>query len=110
MTQLTFHQTLDYYEGPIEFSATDQHGRIYIATTYNQETPAQDFIAVLVSAQQYNDLRNTEVDLRELMLQNGQSQWFLLTLHDDWSILTMEQNTNIAECCLLPHKDDPAAG
>ena len=105
MTQLTFHQVIDYYEGPIEFSATDQKGSLYIATTYNQETPARDFIAVPVSTQQYHDLRNIELDLRELMLQNGQHQWFLLTLHEDWSILTMEQNTPISESCLLPSSD-----
>ena len=105
MTQLTFHHTLDYYEGPTEFLATDQQGSLYIATTYNQEAPARDFIAVPVSAQQYHDLRNIELDLRELMLENGQHKWFLLTLHEDWSILTMEQNTPIAESCLLPPSD-----
>ena len=106
MTQLTFHQTIDYYDGPIEFYATDQRGNLYIATTYNQAPPARDFIAVPVSAQQRHDLASSdEVDLRELILQNGQCQWFLLTLHDDWTVLTIEQHTSIADCCFLPGSD-----
>ena len=106
MTQLTFHQTLEHYDGTIEFYATDQHGNLYIATTYNQETPARDFIAVPVSAQQRHDLANSdETDLRDLMLENGQCQWFLLTLHDDWSILAVEQDNPIAKSGLLPESD-----
>ena len=102
MIQLTYHQTIDYYEGPTEFFAIDQNDVLYIATTPGEDVPATDFIAVPLSAQQYHDLQNTEMDLRDLMLQNGQCQWFLLKLADDWTIQAVEQNTPIADSGLLP--------
>ena len=109
MTQLTFHQQLDYYDGPIEFSATDPKGNLYIAVAYTQETPARQFIAVPVTQLQLQEYCQAESDLHELMLQNGKCQWFRLTLHDNGAINTVEQNTPIQESGLLPEPEITAS-
>ena len=69
--------TLLYYDGPRIVLAADEHGSSYIADLVSEDHEADQYRVVPVDSNQLFSYLTGKIDLRDLLLTAGDSEWFL---------------------------------
>ena len=83
MTTIRYARTLFYYDGIQLFLATDPIGGHYVAMMIETPDNGHQYLVVGVAPAELRRFLSGELDLRSLMLQFGNSDWYTTQLPDD---------------------------
>ena len=100
--KLTHHQTTNYYDGELEFTAHDPEGRTIFASVI--ETSPQQYnryIAIPASEDELDRYDDGTIELRELMSSHT-DEWYFVHVSDEGVIHAERQNTPIESSKFLP--------
>lgn len=70
-------EILDYYDGILVFVAQDRIGGQYVASLIERTSQNDRYLVVGTRPERLNDLRNGKVDLRTLLLEMPEGQWYI---------------------------------
>ena len=97
-------EILDYYDGILAFAAQDPIGGHYVGSLIERTSENDRYLVVGTGPKRLNDLRNGKVDLRALLLETPEGEWYTTTPEgtiDD--PLTLEpQQATLADTDYLP--------
>ena len=97
-------EILEYYDGILAFAAQDPIGGHYVGSLIERTRENDRYLVVGAKPEHLNDLRNGKIDLRALLLESPDGEWYITTpegVIDD--PLTLEpQQTPLAETDYLP--------
>ena len=107
--------TLLYYDGTQIFEGRDLAGRRYVATLIDDANGADVYAVVGVSPESLRRFRAGALDLKSLMLETPDEQWYIAQPEggEDVPIRLQPQTSPLAESDFLPDDglvlyDDPA--
>ena len=97
-------EILDYYDGILTFAAQDPIGGHYVGSLIERTSENDRYLVVGTRPERLNDLRNGKVDLRNILLESPDGEWYITTPEgtiDD--PLTLEpQQATLADTDYLP--------
>ena len=100
-------EILDYYDGILVFVAHDPIGGHYVASLIERTGQTDRYLVVGAKPERLNDLRNGKVDLRTLLLEMPEGQWYITipegTLDDPMEL--EPQSTPLGTSDYLPGED-----
>ena len=100
-------EILDYYDGILVFAAQDPIGGQYVASLIERTSQNDRYLVVGARPERLNDLRNGMVDLRTLLLEMPEGQWYITipegTLDDPMEL--EPQSMPLGESDYLPGED-----
>jgi hypothetical protein len=102
MKTILHTQTLLYYDGPQVFEACDSIGGHYVAVMVDHE---DRYLVCGVKPESLREFRSGMLDLRSLLLEQGEGEWYLGYVQQDVEgfVLGLElQNLNLLQSDLLP--------
>src|SRR3989338_10226462 len=73
-------QTLFYYDGPQVFEARDVIGGHYVAVMIEPENGHDRYLVAGVAPERLRQFRAGTLDLRSLLTQGGEGEWYLATV------------------------------
>ncbi|MDP1586915.1 MAG: hypothetical protein Q8M07_04200 [Prosthecobacter sp.] len=79
MKTIRHSETLFYYDGPQVFEARDAIGGHYIGVAVETDGDEERYLVVGVAPERLWEFRVGLLDLRSLMLEGGDGEWFLAT-------------------------------
>ena len=107
MKTVKITEILDYYDGILVFVAQDTIGGQYVASLIERTSQNDRYLVVGTKPERLNDLRNGMVDLRTLLLEMPEGQWYITipegTLDDPMELEL--QSTPLGETDYLPGED-----
>lgn len=77
MKTVKITEILDYYDGILVFVAQDPIGGQYVASLIERNSQNDCYLVVGAKPERLNDLRNGKVDLRTLLLEMPEGQWYI---------------------------------
>lgn len=103
MKAIRYMATLFYYDGPQVFEACDVIGGHYVAVAVETQDAGERYLVVGVAPERLRKFRNGTLDLRTLIVEAGQEEWYLATTTDLTRPVNVEQQEiPIVESGLLP--------
>ena len=97
-------EILDYYDGILAFVAQDPIGGHYVGSLIERTSEKDRYLVVGIRPERLDDLRNGKVDLRNILLESPDREWYITTPEgtiDD--PLTLEpQQATLADTDYLP--------
>ena len=104
MKTVKITEILDYYDGILAFTAQDPIGGHYVASLIERTSEHDRFLIVGARPERLNDLRNGKVDLRALLLETPEGQWYVTTPEGtiDDPLALIPQPTPLADSDHLP--------
>ena len=107
MKTVKITEILDYYDGILAFDAQDPIGGQYVASLIERTSQNDRYLVVGAKPERLTDLRNGTVDLRTLLLEMPEGQWYITvpegTLDDP---MEMEpRSAPLGESDYLPGED-----
>ena len=107
MKTVKITEILDYYDGILVFVAQDPIGGQYVASLIERTSLNDRYLVVGATPERLNDLRNGKVDLRALLLEMPEGQWYITvpegTLDDPMKL--EPQSTQLGQSDYLPGED-----
>ena len=107
MKTVKITEILDYYDGILVFVAQDTIGGQYVASLIERTSQNDRYLVVGTKPERLDDLRNGKVDLRTLLLEMPEGQWYITTpegtLDDPMEL--EPQSTPLGESDYLPGED-----
>ena len=107
MKTVKITEILDYYDGILVFVAQDPIGGQYVASLVERDSENDRYLVVGANPERLNDLLNGKVDLRTLLLEMPEGQWYITipagTLDDPMELEL--QSAPLAESDYLPGED-----
>ena len=97
-------EILDYYDGILTFAAQDPIGGHYVGSLIERTRENDRYLVVGIRSEGLDDLRNGKVDLRALLLESPDGEWYITTPEgtiDDPLTLDPQQAT-LADTDYLP--------
>ena len=97
-------EILDYYDGILAFAAQDPIGGHYVGSLIERTRENDRYLVVGIRPERLDDLRNGKVDLRNILLESPDREWYIATPEgtiDDPLTLEPQQET-LAETDYLP--------
>ena len=97
-------EILDYYDGILAFAAQDPIGGHYVGSLIERTSENDRYLVVGTKPERLNDLRNGKVDLRSILLESPDGEWYVTTPEgtiDDPLTLELQQAT-LADTDYLP--------
>jgi hypothetical protein len=96
--------TLFYYDGPQVFEARDAIGGHYVAVAVESETAQDRYLVAGVSPERLRQFRSGTLDLRSLLVEDGEAEWYLATAAAglDQPLALETQTTPLMTSELLP--------
>ena len=97
-------EILDYYDGILAFAAQDPIGGQYVGSLIERTRENDRYLVVCIRPERLDDLRNGKVDLRALLLESPDGEWYIATPEgtiDDPLTLEPQQET-LADTDYLP--------
>lgn len=79
MKTIRHTNTLFYYDGPQIFEARDAIGGHYVAVAVESEAEADRYLVAGVSPERLRQFRSGALDLRSLLAEDGEAEWYLAT-------------------------------
>ncbi len=79
MKTIRYLDTLFAYDGPQIFEARDASGGYYLALAVEVENARDRYLVVSVSPERLRQFRTGTLDLRSLLAENGEGEWYLAT-------------------------------
>lgn len=97
-------QTLFYYDGPQVFEARDVIGGHYVAVMIEPENGHDRYLVAGVAPERLRQFRAGTLDLRSLLTQGGESEWYLSTVKAglDQPLPLAAQSMSLVGSGLLP--------
>ena len=77
MKTVKITEILDYYDGILAFVAQDPIGGQYVASRIERTSQEDRYLVVGTKPERLDDLRNGKVDLRTLLLEMPDGQWYI---------------------------------
>jgi len=107
MKTVKITEILDYYDGILVFVAQDPIGGQYVASLIERASEHDRYLIVGAKPERLNDLRNGNVDLRTLLLEMPEGQWYITTPEGtvDDPMELEPQSTSLGESDCLPGED-----
>lgn len=103
MKTIQHTQTLFYYDGPQVFEAKDVIGGHYVAVMVEPQNGQDCYLVAGVAPAKLREFRAGLLDLRSLIVEHGEAEWFLAKGNDLAAPLALEkQNASLTESELLP--------
>ena len=107
MKTVKITEILDYYDGILVFVAQDPIGGQYVASLIERTSQNDRYLVVGAKPERLKDLRSGMVDLRTLLLEMPEGQWYITipegTLDDPMEL--EPQSTSLGESDYLPGED-----
>ena len=107
MKTVKITEILDYYDGILVFVARDPIGGQYVASLIERTSQNDRYLVVGTRPERLTDLRNGKVELRTLLLEMPEGQWYITvpegTLDDPMEL--EPQSTPLGESDYLPGED-----
>ena len=104
MKTVKITEILDYYDGILAFAAQDPIGGHYVGSIIERTSEHDRYLVAAARPERLNDLRNGKVDLRALLLEAPDGEWYVTipegTMDDPLTLLS--QSTPLAESDYLP--------
>lgn len=96
--------TLFYYDGPQVFEARDVIGGHYVGVMVEPQDGQDRYLVVGVAPERLRQFRSGILDLRELLAESGEEEWYLATTAAglDQPLALVAQGTPLRESGLLP--------
>lgn len=96
--------TLFYYDGPQVFEARDAIGGHYVAVAVELGTVQDRYLVTGVSPERLRQFRSGTLDLRSLLVEGGEAEWYLATAEAglDQPLTLEAQTTPLMNSELLP--------
>ena len=97
-------QTLFYYDGPQVFEARDVIGGHYVAVMIEPENGHDRYLVAGVAPERLRQFRAGTLDLRSLLTQGGEGEWYLATVEAglDQPLSLVAQSISLVDSGLLP--------
>ena len=70
-------KVLDYYDGVLVFTAEGDNGQQYVGSIIDTTDGIDRYLVKATTPEQISNLKNGKVDLRSLLLENPDDDWFL---------------------------------
>ena len=107
MKTVKITEILDYYDGILAFAAQDSIGGHYVGSIIESTSENDRYLIVGARPERLDDLLNGKVDLRALLLEAPDGEWYVTipegTVDDLMTLLP--QSTPLAESDYLPGDD-----
>ena len=96
--------TLVYYDGIEVFEGHDSNGGLYVGVLIDIQDDIGEYLVTRVSSDRLQELRSGSLDLRRLLLDSSQPEWYITKAVGDLSqpLLLEEQHHQLADTDLLP--------
>lgn len=106
MKQIFYTATLFYHDGPLLFEARDAIGGHYIAAAVEDREGEARYLLRGVAPGEIGRLRTGRIDLKSLLLEAPEDDWYLATFGDDLEApLRLERHTSpLVETDYLPER------
>lgn len=106
MKQIFYAATLFYYDGPLLFEARDAIGGHYIAAAVEDHEGEARYLLRGVAPEAIGRLRTGRIDLKSLLLESPEDDWYLATFGNDLEEpLRLERHTSpLIETDYLPER------
>ena len=104
MKTVKITEILDYYDGILAFAAQDPIGGHYVGSIIERTSENDHYLVAGARPERLDDLRNGKVDLRALLLEAPDGEWYVTVPEgtiDDPMIL-VPQSTPLADSDYLP--------
>jgi hypothetical protein len=104
MKAIRHKATLYYYDGPQVFEACDGIGGHYIAVMVEPDGVQDRYLVAGVEPERLGQFRNGTLDLRSLLTERGDEEWFLAKVNGglDAPLALEPQPTALAASSYLP--------
>jgi hypothetical protein len=104
MKAIRHKETLYYYDGPQVFEARDGIGGLYIAVMVEPDGGQDQYLVAEVEPERLQRFRFGALDLRSLLTERGDEQWFLAKVNGglDAPLALQPQPTALAASSYLP--------
>lgn len=104
MKTIRHTQTLFYYDGPQVFEAKDVIGGHYVAVMVEPRDDQDCYLVTGVSPERLREFRSGLLDLRSLMAEHGETEWYLAIgpCEADRPLQLEPQSSTLIESGLLP--------
>ena len=107
MKTVKITEILDYYDGILAFVAQDPIGGHYVGSIIGRTSENDRYLVVGARPERLDDLRNGKVDLRALLLETPDGEWYVTipegTIDDPMELVP--QSTPLADSDHLPGHD-----
>ena len=104
MKTVKITEILDYYDGILTFTAQDPIGGHYVGSIIERTSENDRYLIVGARPERLDDLRNGKVDLRALLLEAPDGEWYVTipegTIDDPMPLVL--QHTLLADSVYLP--------
>ena len=104
MKTVKITEILDYYDGILAFTAQDPIGGHYVGSIIERTSENDRYLIVGARPERLDDLRNGKIDLRALLLEAPDGEWYVTipegTIDDPMTLVP--QNTLLADSVYLP--------
>ncbi len=104
MKTIRHTETLFYYDGPQVFEARDGNGGHYIAVMVEPDGGQDQYLVARVESERLRQFRIGTLDLRSLLTERGEEEWFLAKANGglDAPLALQPQPTALAASSYLP--------
>ena len=104
MKTIRYTNTLYYYDGVQVFEARDTIGGHYVAVLTDTDRGHDRYLVTGVSPERLRQFRSGTLDLRTLLMDEGESDWFLTTIKAgfDERLPLIQQELSLAASGFLP--------
>jgi len=104
MKSIRHTATLDYYDGPQVFEGRDGVGGHYIGVMVEPDGQQDQYLIVEVEPERLQQFRSGTLDLRSLLTEREEDEWFLAKTNGgfDTPLLLQPQTTSLAATSYLP--------
>ena len=104
MKSIRHTATLDYYDGPQIFEASDAVGGHYVCVMVEPDGGQDQYLVVEVQGERLQQFRSNTLDLRSLLTERGEQEWFLAKTSGglDAPLALQPQTTALAASPYLP--------
>jgi len=104
MKTIRHSATLFYYDGPQVFEARDGIGGHYVAVLVGPEGGQDSYLVAGVAPERLRQFRNGTLDLRSLLSEENEGEWFLASADRGWDqpLNLTPQSRSLAASGLLP--------
>lgn len=106
MKQIFHTATLCYYDGPLLFEARDAIGGHYIAAAVEDYEGEVRYLLRGVAPEEIGRLRTGRIDLKSLLLESPEDDWYLATFGDDFEgpLLIERHDSPLIDTDYLPER------
>ncbi len=84
-----------YNDLELIFSARDEQGQDYIAIYSGDLTEGFEYTMVPVSQKSPEAFRERRIDLRSLMVERGEEEWYVMAVQDSYGDVDMQRQTGL---------------